>query len=163
MPRHGDTLHRWAGELADDIDPVMVERLMDGAKPDGYTAWERREAVRRLRLNGLCHREIAVRLDISDRQVCRDLERVGLTRTGWQRAQWAEADRRRVVSARLFAAGLRTVEVANLLNVSHGIAHRDRERVHSASTGFNPTAGRSRAELMALYGHLLDNEQEESA
>src|SRR4051812_6244946 len=111
MPKHGDTLHRWAGDLADDTDPVTIERLMAGLRPASYTAWERREAVRRLRVAGHLHREIAARLGIDDRQVLRDLERVGLSRVGWQRAQWDEAARRRVVAARLYGAGLRTVEV----------------------------------------------------
>src|SRR4051794_511581 len=100
MPLHGDTLHRWAGDLADDVDPVMVERLMAGLRPTTYTAWERREAVQRLRLGGLCHREIAERLDIDPRQVYRDLERVGLARVGWQRARWDTALRRRVIASR---------------------------------------------------------------
>lgn len=155
--------HRWAGDLADDIDPVMVERLVDGERPDGYTAWERREAVRRLRLDGLYLRQIATRLGVQPRQVTRDLERYGLVKVGWQRARRAAAARRRVVAARLFAAGLRNIEVATLLGVDYMTVHQDREQLGFPSLGFNPTAGRSRDVLLAIYGHLLDNDRQEAS
>jgi hypothetical protein len=155
--------HRWAGDLADDIDPVMVERLTDGEHPTNYTAWERREAVRRLYLDGLCHRLIAARIGTNERQVIRDLQRYGLSRVGWQRTQWDTATRRRITSARLYEAGLRTIEVSTLLGVSYSIAERDRERTGYPSAGFNPRPGRSRAVLLATYGHLLDNDRQEAS
>lgn len=67
----------WRQELADAIDDVMVQRLTDGTRPDGYTGWERREAVRLLREWGLTYRQIAARLGIHDGQVWRDLRRCG--------------------------------------------------------------------------------------
>lgn len=73
------TMTRWAANLADSIDEVMVLRLMNGQRPAGYTGWERREAVRLLRQQErLSYRRIADRIGIDPGQVWRDLRRSGL-------------------------------------------------------------------------------------
>lgn len=154
MRRHGE-LHRWAGHLADDVDWVMVDRLAAGVRPDGYTAWERREAVRQLRRVGMAQREIAARIGVDKRQVCRDLERLGMYNTGWQRARYAAAASRRVITGRLYRAGLRPIEVVSLLGVSYSIAVMDRAALGLPSTGYNWSPPRPRDELLATYGHLL--------
>lgn len=69
---------RWSLKLADDIDEVVVERFLEGYDCPGITAHERREAVRRLRMDGLGQRLIAARLGMWSRQVHRDLRRMGL-------------------------------------------------------------------------------------
>lgn len=67
-------LHPWAGHLRHDIDEVVVQRLMDGARVEHYTAWERRAAVCRLRRAGAYWTDICQRVGIDMRQVGRDLQ-----------------------------------------------------------------------------------------
>lgn len=163
MPPTGE-LHSWARHLADDVDPIVVERLVKGEPTDGYTAWERREAVRRLRLAGRTHQEIGERIGIDQRQVCRDLERAGLYRVGWQQNRYAAAARRRVISARLYTHGLRTVEVATMLDVAYTVALCDRDVLGFPSAGFvGSRPGRSRDVLLAVYGHLLHDDCQEAS
>ena len=71
---------------ANDIDGAVVERLMAGGYNGWYTAFERREAVRRLRSAGLSLSLIAARVGVSPRQVCRDLKRVGFVSSAASRS-----------------------------------------------------------------------------
>lgn len=65
----------------DDIDEVVVERLMYGRRYSGpVRVAERREAVRRLRLAGHSATDIAGRLHVPSRMVQRDVSLLGLSR-----------------------------------------------------------------------------------
>ena len=69
---------RWGGNLADHLDEAVVLRLISG-EPCPATTYERREAVRRLRLQRrLTYTEIARHLHVGLRQVHRDLCALGL-------------------------------------------------------------------------------------
>lgn len=59
--------------LRDDIDPIVVDRLVNGRDVE-CNAWERRLAAQRLRRSGWKLSEIAERLGIHERQVTRDLK-----------------------------------------------------------------------------------------
>lgn len=62
------------------VDEVTVERLAAGEAPlPSYTRAERHEAVRRMRRRGLSEREMAARLHVGQRLVCRDLAALGLS------------------------------------------------------------------------------------
>lgn len=65
---------RSAIALADEIDFVVVDRLVDGQIVP-YTSWERREAVTRLRRCGHTMQAIADKIGIDKTQVYRDLKR----------------------------------------------------------------------------------------
>lgn len=144
----------WSRAAADDIDPVVIDRLMTG-QPTHCTAWERREAVKQLRLAGNTYSQIAATLRIGQEQVARDLRRAGLTRRCNNLVK-GEARRRRTIVERLAHAGLRPVEIHSLLpSVSY---QRVMEDMHQL--GFRPGAPgsrsyRSRDELLAAFGHLL--------
>src|SRR3954454_15490916 len=90
----------WSRAFADDIDSVVVERLVDGQRVE-CTAWERRAAVAELRRKGRSHSQIADHLHMAERQVVRDLERAGMTNIGWLATQRERAERRRVFVTRL--------------------------------------------------------------
>lgn len=66
---------------ARDIDEIAVERACYG-DVEGLLPIDRREAVRRLRLQGMSQPQIARRLQMHERQVVRDLDRFRLLR--WQ-------------------------------------------------------------------------------
>lgn len=63
--------------LADDIDDEVVRRLTEGQKV-AYTSFERREAVRRLDLQGVSRNAIARLIGVNPRQIYFDLDRFGL-------------------------------------------------------------------------------------
>lgn len=161
--RTNRTVHSWAAAIANDIDDITVDRLISGKPPATYTAFERREAVRRLRIDHhLTQPQIARRLRIDRRQVVRDLERFGLVDSGAKAAQLAEAARRRVVVARLVAAGARSREIARLLNVPEDAVTRDRIALGIAGERIGCRPCRSRDELLATYAHLLDHNTTEA-
>lgn len=60
------------------VDPVSVQRAVDGDPPDTLTKQERREAVRVLYERGYTYSEIAQRLRTHSRMVHRDLTALGL-------------------------------------------------------------------------------------
>lgn len=68
-PRHP---HSWSLTVA-EVDEMAVERLVAGDRPEQFTSFERREAVRQLHQLGVSKKEIARRLGVHDRQVYRDL------------------------------------------------------------------------------------------
>jgi hypothetical protein len=61
-----------------DVDPVAVQRAVDGDPPATLTRRERREALRVLHARGLTYDEIAQRLHTHTRMVHRDLCALGL-------------------------------------------------------------------------------------
>jgi Homeodomain-like domain len=66
--------------LVPDIDEVAIERVIDGDYPPGrLTVAERREAVRRLVLARYSDREIAGRLGVDVRTVCRIIATLGVS------------------------------------------------------------------------------------
>lgn len=157
------TYHRHAAHLADDIDDIAVEQLIAGAHPQGYTSWERREAVRRLHATGMPQLHIARRIGIAPRQVTRDLERYGLVATGSKPWTRTSVDHRRATVARLLTAGARVTEVAVLLHVTSERISEDRALLGLPAGPRSPIRGRSRAELLAAYGHLLDSNRQEAS
>lgn len=70
--------HPYAASLADEMDEAVVERLIEGDHSVSYTSFERREAVRLLRCRGRSYPQIAATTGITERQVHRDLKRLGL-------------------------------------------------------------------------------------
>lgn len=146
---------RWAPHLAHDIDPVVVDRLIARVPVEGYTSWERREAVRRMHRWGLTPTQIARRLDIHDRQVWRDLERLRLVTTGRLDRSRANAHVRRTAVARLAAAGVATNEIALLLHVHSGTVGDDRCLLGCPAPVGPPRKPRPLNELQRLYGHLV--------
>jgi len=67
-----DELLTWPAEPR-YLDPVAVRRLMAGEPPAEYTRDERREAVRRLRGQGMSLSEITAILGVYERMITRDL------------------------------------------------------------------------------------------
>lgn len=145
---------RWARDLADDVDPVVVDRLVAGDQTETGNAWERREAVRRLRARGDTYSEISARLNLDEQQIWRDLTRAGMTQPlNDDRARVARQRRQLIPS--LIAAGAGRVELARLFNVSLPTIGCDLNRLGLRIGPRNRYTSRGRAELLATYGHLL--------
>jgi len=69
----------WGAALADDIDQMMVDRLVAGTRPTGYTTYERCAAVAILDARRVPRAEIARIIGVGSKQVYRDLARLGIT------------------------------------------------------------------------------------
>jgi hypothetical protein len=150
---------RWARALADDIDPVVVDRLVAGQPVPSYTSYERREAVRRLHTSGLSNAAIAARLGVHDGQVHRDFTALGIPPAWSRTAVLAAAARRRPVVACLAAAGARRGEIARLLRCTPWVIDKDLIAIGRRCSDIRPLPCRPLAELQRLYGHLLTDSQ----
>jgi hypothetical protein len=142
----------WSRAYADDIDRVVVDRLVDG-QPADCTAWERREAVVRLRRRNLSHRQIAQQLRMPERQVTRDLDRAGLSDTGLLRRRRDNARQRREHIPDLHATGALIAEIGLLFAVSPDVVRRDYRQLGLPTPGAGGAKRcRSRAVLVQVYG-----------
>jgi hypothetical protein len=152
---------RWARPLANDIDTVIVDRLVAGQPVASYTTYERREAVRRLAATGIPRKVIARRLSLDSRQVYRDLEAIGAAIQ--RRPVSPRVAARRALIARLVAAGANTREIALLTDCSRQAVCGDRRALGCAVPGRRQRSPRPLAELRRLYGHLLDSNSQAGA
>lgn len=151
----------WARALAEAIDDVVVDRLVNGQSTP-CTAWERRAAVVRLHHRRWSAVRIATWLDMPERQVCRDLERAGLSAVGLLRQRQTAAAQRRRAVARLHTAGARVCEMAVLLHANQTVIGRDLVALNLSSRPQHHKPCPPRHELLAKFGHLIHQPAEEA-
>jgi hypothetical protein len=70
----------WRDPGQDALDEMSVARTVLGDPPAELHRYDRREAVRRLRADGLSYSQIARRIRVPDRTVGRDLVWLGMTK-----------------------------------------------------------------------------------
>lgn len=74
----GSRHERWYwGRGHDDIDPVVVDRLIAGHRIPANVV-ERREAVRQMHARGFTYSQMCARLGVAERRVWGDLAALGL-------------------------------------------------------------------------------------
>lgn len=109
----------------DYVDPVKVERWINGDRKILLTKAERLEMFRRVHALGITTKEIGRRYYTSDRQALRDQAELGLVGNGTHPGLPLEERRARV--AELHAAGRPDDHIAKALGVENSTVARDRK------------------------------------